>query len=377
MIYYQYIKDNFNRMSKLDINIKKIGYQKAEGFKSSQLILEFSGKDTNTVITNTLRRVSFDDIPMYAFAYINIEHNNSVYNNDMMRIRIRQLPIYDIKNSLYYLHPRYWDGVDYNDKDRDKHEKEMSIEGVINVYNNTNENMNVTTNNMYYYVEGFQIPYPNRNKNEPILIVQLRPNETFKCQIKGCLGVGERDNIWAAAAQSYHDELPGKILYTTESCGQMNEFDILIKSCLYIRLKLKGIAAEIKNRIDEKEILPAQTIFFEIVNEDHTICNVINNALQDHKQILFSGVSKPDHLVKLMKFKISTIDPKISPMQPLFETIEYLDDVFSELMKQFTVLKKKEGYDTDEYEKHDNININEDIESDTKPKNKKKAMELN
>lgn len=365
-------------MSKLDINIKKVGYKKPEGFTSSQLVLEFSGKDINTVIANTLRRVSFDDIPMYAFAYINIEHNNSVFNNDMMRIRIRQLPIYDIKSNLYYLNPKYWDGVDYNDKDREKHEKEISVEGVINVYNNTNENMNVTTNNMYYYVEGFQVPYPNRNKDEPILIVQLRPNETFKCQVKGCLGVGERDNIWAAAAQSYYDELPDKILYTTESCGQMTEFDILIKSCLYVKLKLKGIANEMKNRIDEKQILPAQTIFFEIANEDHTICNLINNSLQDHKQILFSGVSKPDHLVKQMKFKISTIDPKISPTQPLFETIEYLDNVFSELIKQFTSLKKKEGYEIDEYEKEgDNVDEYEKEEDKTKPKNKKKTMELN
>src|SRR5437868_11956647 len=105
-------------MSKPDIKVKKIKYDKEVGFQISNLTLELSGKDANVIVANTIRRISMDDIPMYAFAYINIEFNNSVFNNDMMKVHLKQLPIYDVESGLYYLHPSFWQNVDYNDKNR-------------------------------------------------------------------------------------------------------------------------------------------------------------------------------------------------------------------------------------------------------------------
>ena len=122
-----------SKTRKLDISIIAKKYDKANKFITSKLELEFDGTDMNHIIVNTLRRVSFDDIPIYAFAYINIEHNNSVFNNDMMKIRLNQLPIYNIDTDMYFLHPTYWEIVDYDNKNRLKHEKEIAIEGIINV----------------------------------------------------------------------------------------------------------------------------------------------------------------------------------------------------------------------------------------------------
>lgn len=326
-------------MSKtFDIKIKKLKYVETSGFQSSQLVLELSGSDINVIVANTLRRVAMDNIPVYAFAYINIEHNNSIYNNDMMRIRLRQLPIYDISNQEFYLHPMFWENVDYNDKDRDRNHEATSIEAIINVYNNSNENINVTTNDISLYIDNDLTQYKPRNKDQPILIIQLRPNETFKCQLRGCLGVGERDNIWSAA-QVYYDEQGGKIIFTIESFNQMTEFDVLEKACQYIKYKLELIKTDIKMRVDQKEIIPNQTIIIDILGEDHTICNLINDILQNNKKVLFSGISKPDHLIREMKFKISTIDPKISPIEPFFESIDYLDKLMDNLLVQFTKLK--------------------------------------
>lgn len=329
---------------KIDISINKSQYRKHNGFTASKLILEFSGKDINAVILNTIRRVSFDDIPTYAFAYVDIEHNDSVFNNDMMKIRLNQLPIFDVHSNIYYLHPIYWENVDYYDKNREKHDKEIQIEAVVNYYNTKDEIFNVTTDNMSYYINGNQQKYANKNSNEPILLISLRPGETFKCHLKGCLGVGERSNIWAAAGQTYYDvnEDSGKITFTTESNGQMVEHDILIKACKLIKIKLKSIAQEIKNRVDTKEIMHNQVIFFELINEDHTIGNLINNCLQDHKDILFAGLSKPDHLIRAIKFKISSTSENTSPIKPFFESIEYLLNVFDHLEKQFLSLRKKE-----------------------------------
>ena len=319
----------------------------------------------NHVIANTLRRVSLDDIPTYAFAYINIEHNNSVFNNDMMRIRLNQLPIYDIDNDMYFLHPSYWENVDYDKKTWEKHEKEIPIEAIINVYNNNkDEILDVTTDHITYYINNeHQNRFPSINQHAPILLIQLKPNETFKCQLKGCLGVGERNNIWSAAAQTYYEYSEDNeisINFTIESNGQMAEHTILIKCCKLIKMKLNGVKQEIKNRVDSKEIVQSQSIIFELVKEDHTIGNLINNALQDHKDIIFSGISKPDHLVRTIVFKIESINEKISPIKPFFESIEYLIDVFDEIERQINIVKKKHGV-TDSFDKTDTTNIEEEL----------------
>lgn len=333
---------NKTTISNLDINVKEIQYIKQNKFISSQLVLEFTGNDINYVIANTLRRVSYDDIPTYAFEYVNIEHNNSkAFDNDYMTVRLRQLPVYDIKNDLYYLHPKYWQNVDYYDKNREKHESEKLIEGTINVYNNTNELMSVTTREMNYYIDGKQVEYPHRDPDEPILLIELLPNQTFKCQMRACLGTGERDSIWFGSKLAFYetdDVDPHRILFTIESTGQIAEYELLVKCCRLIKLKLDSIGKEIDNRIKTKEIKIAPIIFIELVNEDHTIGNLINNALQDHHQIAFAGVSKRDHLVKQIRFKMACTDDVDSPIQPLFEVIDYLKDVFTNLEGQFIKL---------------------------------------
>lgn len=334
-----------SNQEKIDINVKEISYTKQNKFVSSQLVLELSGKDMNYIIANTLRRVSYDEIPTYAFEYVNIEHNNSkAFDNDAMRLRLRQLPVYDVDSGLYYLHPKYWKDIDYYDKNHERHEKEKNIEVNINYYNNTNELVSVTTKDILYTIDGQPVEYPNRNPDEPILLIELLPNQTFKCHMRAFLGTGERDSIWYGSKLTYYDyddQDPNKITFTIESTGQLTEYNLLTKCCKLVKLKLDSIAEEIDRRVKSKEIKIAPIVFIELINEDHTMGNLINNALQDHPQILFSGLSKPDHLVKLIRLKIQCTDDIDSPMKPFFEVIKYLINVFDNLENQFTKLDKK------------------------------------
>ena len=63
------------------------------------VILELEGKDINFVTINTIRRVCYNNIPIYTFDpnLVKITNNTSVYNNDYMRLRISNLEI-DIEN---------------------------------------------------------------------------------------------------------------------------------------------------------------------------------------------------------------------------------------------------------------------------------------
>lgn len=332
------------RKGNIDFMINEISYTKQNGFTSSQLVLEFSGKDVNYVIANTLRRVAYDDIPTYAFEYVDIESNNTkAFDNDMMTVRLRQLPVYDIQNDLYYLHPKYWQGVNYYDRNREKHESEKSIEAIINAENNTDELIAITTKDMAYYIDGQQVPYPHRNPDEPILLIELLPKQKFKCHLRAFLGVGERDSIWSGCKLAYYetDETDEKnkdknnIIFTIEGNGQMPEYEVLVKCCKLIKLKLDSIEKEIEQRIKAKEINVASTIFIDLVNEDYTMGNLINYLLQNHPKIAFSGVSKPDQLIKQIIFKMMCTDDIQSPIEPLFEVIDYLKELFSNMEISF------------------------------------------
>ncbi|AYV80951.1 MAG: DNA directed RNA polymerase subunit L [Harvfovirus sp.] len=360
---------------KIDISVKEIEYVPVNGFVSSLLTLDFSGGDMHYTIANTLRRVSYDDIPTYAFVYVNIEHNNSkAFDNDFMVDNLRQIPVPYVQNDLFYLHPKYWQNIDYYDKAREKHESEKLIEITVNAYNNTSELMVVTTKNMAYYIDGEPAEYTTPNKSEPIVLIELLPNQTFKCQLRACLGVGERDSIWFGSKLAYYEyeeATPRKVKFYIEATGQISEYEVLVKCCRLIKLKLNGIKSEIENRIQTKEIKPAQTIFLEFTNEDHTIGSLINNALQEHPHIVFAGVSKPDHLIKMIRFKMSSTNDVDSPLKPLFEVLEYLRKIYDHLENQFIKMGKiEEKVVSESSESSEGVDLTDIIKKPPK-KNKK------
>ena len=54
-------------MDKADIKITQVSKQEFSNLRSSQLILLFSGKTVNTTLVNTIRRLTQDYVPTYAF----------------------------------------------------------------------------------------------------------------------------------------------------------------------------------------------------------------------------------------------------------------------------------------------------------------------
>lgn len=324
---------------KIDLTIKQIKYRPIKGFDSSKLILNMSGTDMNSIIANTLRRVAYNDIPTYGFEIVNIQENLSrAFDNDIMRCRLRQLPINNIDTGLFYLPPKYYEHIDYYDKIRIKHENEKHIELVINAVNNTDEIMPVSTKDAIYVVDGKPEPYGIYD--HPILLIDLLPKQVFKCQMRGVIGIGERDVIWKGCRKMYYEEREeDNILLTIESNDQISEYVLLIKCCKLIKYKLENIKKDIENRIKNNEIVHSQTTILELDNEDHTMGNLINNALQDNDNIIFSGLSKPDHLIKSVILKIVSDSTRVkSPIEPLYEVFNYLDNLFNHIENQLIKL---------------------------------------
>jgi len=319
----------------LDIDIKELKYNKRTDLHESSLILEISGKDISPSIINAIRRVSMDEIPIYGFPaeLIKIEGNNTIFNNDYMRLRLSQIPILDIDSGLDFLDKKYVNTeLLFTDINYIRYEKEKVIEMYINTFNNTPENINITTNDITYLVDGETMnPY---FKKYPILIIQLRPNETFKCHMKSALSTGLKSNIFSAASNCYYnyDEDKNKYIFTIESQGQIQEQVIIKKSVNYLLKKINDFKTYFTVQLKEStKYEKNSTLIFEFEDEDHTMGELINNAFQDHKNIIFCGLSKPSPLERLIKIKIASDNEH--PLKYMIESMDYLKEIFETIKK--------------------------------------------
>jgi DNA-directed RNA polymerase subunit L len=326
-----------------DINIKEISQTPFNGKITSQLVLEFSGKDTNEIICNTFRRVAYDDLPTYGFPpeLINISQNTSIYNNDYMKDHLSNaLTVLNIDTGISYLPHQYWKDVDYRDQNREKHSNEQQIDIYVQSHNVSPDIMNVTTNDARIYVDGSQVKM--FDASYPPLLIQLRPNETFKCHMRAAFGTGERNSLWASAGNAFYNTKNNKTLLTIESQGQLDEYNILIKACDHINYKLAELHKVIQQKIaNNVQGYDSKVISYELEDEDYTIGNLLNNAIQDHKHTIFSGMSKPDQLVRLVKFKIECDDEVEYVSDVIYESIDYLTNIFENIKNKLIKMSNK------------------------------------
>lgn len=314
------------------ITVSKVSYVKSSGLESSKLILLF--KNTTTTLVNTIRRVCLAYIPSYAFCSerIEIQDNTSIYDNDYMRLRLSQLTFPKLTIPISYLNDQFWLDVNYSDKNRDKHPDDTQIiEIYINSVNNTNDKLNITTNDADIFIDGERVePF---DKKYPNLLIQLRPKDVFRAHMTAQLGIGRVNDIWSASRNSYYAIEDNNIKFTLESAGQLDEFNILDKACMIIKRKvhdLKTIMSDKYGDIDGKEL----TLTLE--NEDHTLGNILNEYLQQNDDVVFSGMAKPDLLIQQIIIKLVT---KKNVLHVVNDTIETIIDVMDNLQEQIKKLK--------------------------------------
>ena len=133
------------------------------------------------------------------------------------------------------------ENINYKDESRDKHPKDkLNFQIIINTLNDTNDILNVTTNDIITIKNEEKInPFNNKY---PHLIIKLKPGESFKCRAEGVLGLGHRSNIWSAIKIAYYEQINDyNFIFNIKSCNQYKEYDILIKSCEIINHKLNLI----------------------------------------------------------------------------------------------------------------------------------------
>lgn len=319
-----------------DVKVIKLSQRGSKNLETSQLVLEFSSKKISLPLINMLRRVSLLFIPTYAFTKdsINIEENTSVFNNDMMKLRLSQFTYPNIKNNIVDFEDKYWKNVDYSDPEREVHpDDKLDVKMYIDIKNDTNDIMNVTTHDAEYYID-------NESTNDVLkydkcLLIKLKKGESFKCNAKLVLGIGLLDDIFAAAANCYYmEEDKNKCKFIIESQGQLSEKDILLKACDVSISRLNLIKNEMNEKykdINDKSNATKLQVLFE--NQDHTFCNCINDFIQDDKNTVFSGFSKPDQLKRESVIKIVSL-PNKPCINIIMSSIDEIITVINNIKKQ-------------------------------------------
>lgn len=321
---------------KYDMKIEDIEYKEVDGIHSSYLVLKMSGKDFNIKLANSLRRASINNVPAYAIPkeLITIKTNNAVaFDNDAMKLRLSQFPVLGVENDLYFLPEKYWakDKTNYADPKREKHSSEKNIEFYVNEHNNSANIINITTNDLEVHVDGERI-YPYDAEN-PLLLIELQPNNRFTCHMKAALGVGERDVIWTSARNAYYDEdekdtKNNTLTFTIEGNNQSTEYQILVKTCKFMIKKYTDLKVNIEEKITKKEIAEEKIIYLKLDNEDHTLGEPLNYEFQDHPDILRSGLTQPDRLIKSILIKVETVDGHKSPLDAIVKCIDIVINKF-------------------------------------------------
>jgi DNA-directed RNA polymerase subunit L len=315
-------------------------------FESSILKLEISGKNIIFPIINALRKVCLNQIPIYAFHTdkINILRNNSVFDNTYMRERLSQLPVTKLNRIkiLNFLPLKYYKDVNFNDKNFERHpEDTLNIEYYIKAKNDGPEKiLNVNTNDLQININNEKIKNSEKySEKNPILLVQLRIGEEFECSLKAVLAIGEYNSIFNASS-CYYDEIDeNKYIFNIESNGQFTEYDLLIKGCEIIIEKLNIIKENVNNQQYKNLVMENNSLILELINEDYTCGGPINYFLQNMKEVIFSGITKPNFMEKNLILKIKT-EKSTDPFKVLNKAIDESISLYEEFRNKFLTLFK-------------------------------------
>lgn len=271
-------------MSKFNLDIKKVK-------KSEVYTLDFKGKDVNHIVINTIRRVCYNNIPIFTYdpKKIKITKNTSVFNNDYLRLRLSNLPI-DIENNV--------DNLELSDQiknmeEEDENENFLSNKNSITMYckekNNSQNLLNVTTDMCTFYKDGEVIDNPYK---VPLLLCKLNSTQELIFSATTKIGIGSKNGIYTPCSFYFEKINDNNFHVKIESTSQLNEHDIILRGCMYIIKKMKRIM----NNLIQKNFTKSMKGEIILKDEDHTMGNLITYGIQSHDNIEFCGY-KLNHLL--------------------------------------------------------------------------------
>lgn len=315
------------------ITIKKILYE--------DLRLEFKITGINNTIINCIRRIALSLIPIYSFNSITISENTSIFNNNYMKLRLRNLPVFGISadNAIYDNKKKIDTPIEDVDNIGNDEIEMINVDTInssslkqltmyLDYTNNTKEIITVGTDDCKFYYAEKQIDSPYRiPKSNNIPIIKLQPDQKIKLSAITELGIEEENAIFSALSIFTFKELTSSSYEVAlESRGQLNEVTILNYTIENIIYMLNNFLLLIPNNsnINAKILLD---------NADHTIGTLIALGLQEHKKVKFAGYNMPHLLDNKILFHYELIEE--------YNIKDIMEDIVVKYKKIFTIIKKE------------------------------------
>jgi DNA-directed RNA polymerase subunit L len=322
------------------ITVKKISYDK--DFGNTKLDFNMSGPNIDYIVANTLRRTIFNDIPIYAFDEYKFEKNTSIFHNNYLKLRFRNMPVYGIENNVDYFEKVTSNTNNNNVQDNENMEDDVELEVEKNVTpstlkqmtmyvnhkNKTNDIITVTTNDAKFYYDEKQIPSPYKF-NVPL--VKLQPNQEIAFSAITKLGIEDIDTIYSAVNVAYYKQnTENDFYFCLESRGQIDEKRILLVAFDNIIFRLSNFSKLLKSEIHQDKHNELEGVII-INDEDHTLGNLISRGMQQHSMVDFGGYNLPHPLSKKVHFNYKLNKGNIKNI--MNDVIEYYNELFNMLKK--------------------------------------------
>jgi DNA-directed RNA polymerase subunit L len=336
-------------LSAKKVTISIINQVKEQG--NSRLEVKIKGPNVTYILMNTIRRACLSYVPIYAFEKFTFDKNTSIFHNNYLKGRIRQLPIWGIENKIEF--------VEYNRKlteeyipdileENDEEDVDPNVDKIldttqlkqltmyVSAKNNTQDIIWVTTANAKFYYNEKQIDTPYKT---PIPIVKLQPDQEIIFSAITKVSIADEHAMYSAASiVCYKQITDNEFDFNIESRGQISEKRIIYVAIFNIEKKLNNflnlfIEEVGKNKTDDKDNVETEGVII-ITNEDHTLGNIITRGLQLHPKIEFAGYNLPHPLDMKVHFHYKTTkDGNIKNI--IKDVIAYYLKLFSEIRAEF------------------------------------------
>ena len=343
-----------------DIKIKDlVNDQKIRGLTRYEFNIK--GTDVNTALVNSLRRTILSDIPSYYFSTENtkILINTSIYNNDQLKVRFRNIPITHIDNKIDFCDKIFndedtiieeqtvldndindidniIDNLDFQPEDLKKEDKDNIEYGIFNnltLYCNkeniTKNIINITTNDCKFYFNQKEISPPF---TYPIILLKLQENQKINFSTITDIGCERISSEQAAVSVCGYKEIKNnEFIFFLESKGQNTEKEIIVKGCKNMIRHLNNFKTQIENIEVELNDIEGEVLFTTL---DLNIVNLLVEYIEKEKNIEYFGYNLETPLKTNIKLKYKFIK-KNSIEKMIIKCIDYWDILLNEFIKKF------------------------------------------
>jgi DNA-directed RNA polymerase subunit L len=340
-----------NKISNIEIKILNYKNNQDALIQQSFLKYKLSGKNINYVIANTIRRTISEDIPIYSFDEFKFEKNTSVLHNNYLITRLKQLPIFGIKNNIDFIDKNndillvpddlneYNNDIDPEpdlNMDIDKEVSSSTLKQLTmyvnykNDKNDKNEIIRVTTDNAKFYFNQKLLVKPYKT---PIELLKLHPNQEISFSAISNIGTESTHAMYSCVSRNFYNEV-NENEYDMEchSSGQITEKRILEVAFINIQRKLDNFHNIINSDSTKIKFTGKEDEGIIVLNgESYTFGNLIGRGMQEHDNISFAGSNVPHPSDKTVHFHFKLKKGTIKKV--LEDVIEYYKSLFEKIAK--------------------------------------------